>query len=304
MRVKHLLLAATAASFLLVGFMPTAQAVQLETGACVQHQDRLSPEGRLRDLVRAPEVDQLSRWIKAHPRLAAEAADLPSAVGDVTVEVWFHVIRKDTTVAGGNVPATRIAAQIDVLNQSYGGSTGGASTGFTFHLAGVTRTTNQRWFNLTGSGKERAMKRALKVGGPETLNIYTAKLGQNLLGYAYLAQNAADVGVLDGVVVHFQTLPGGTFPIYSEGDTATHEVGHWFDLFHTFEGGCAGGDLVADTAPEASPAYNCPTGRNTCAGGGPDPITNFMDYTQDSCMFQFTAGQAVRMQQAWTAFRA
>ena len=304
MSFKRLLLAAAAATVLVVGFVPTAQAARLDPGVCIEHNAPLVPEGRLRDLVRAPNVDQLSRWIKAHPRLAAEAAAVPSAVGDVTVEVWFHVIRKDTTVAGGNLPASRIAAQMDVLNTSYGGSTGGASTGFTFHLAGVTRTTNQRWFNLTGSGKERAMKRALKVGGPETLNIYTAKLGQNLLGYAYLAQDAADVGVLDGVVVHFQTLPGGTFPIYSEGDTATHEVGHWFDLFHTFEGGCAGGDLVADTAPEASPAYNCPTGRNTCAGGGPDPITNFMDYTQDSCMFQFTAGQAVRMQQAWTAFRA
>ena len=141
------------------------------------------------------------------------------------------------------------------------------------------------------------MKTALKVGGPETLNIYSAQLTGNLLGWAYLAEDADEVGVLDGVVVHFQTLPGGAWDVYSHGDTGTHEVGHWLNLLHTFQGGCtAPGDRVDDTAPEASPAYGCPTGRNTCAGGGPDPITNFMDYTEDPCMFVFTAGQAARMQ--------
>ena len=305
MSIKRFVLAAGVASVLVVGFVPVAQAARLDAGVCIQRHADVAPEGRARDFVQAPKVDRLQRWIKAHPKLAADAAARPTAGGSVTVDVWVHVIRKDTTVAGGNIPDSRIAAQMDVLNQSFSSATGGDDTGFSFNLAGVTRTTSQKWFNLTGSAKDLAIKEALKVGGPETLNIYTAKLGQNLLGYAYLAQDAEDVGVLDGVVVHFQTLPGGNFEIYSEGDTATHEVGHWLDLFHTFEGGCEGsGDFVADTAPEASPAFNCPTGRDTCTGGGVDPITNFMDYTQDSCMFEFTAGQASRMQQAWTAFRA
>jgi hypothetical protein len=243
--------------------------------------------------------EELTRWISSHPRLASQAA-----LAQVSVPVVFHLFRTDTTAAGGNVSRAQILDQIQVLNDSYGGSTGGAATGFSFTLQSIDRTTAAKWFNL-GSGKERAMKTALKVGGPETLNIYSAQLTGNLLGWAYLAEDADEVGVLDGVVVHFQTLPGGAWDVYSEGDTATHEVGHWLNLLHTFDGGCsAPGDRVSDTAPEASPAYGCPEGRDTCTGGGPDPITNFMDYTEDPCMFLFTAGQASRMQSAWTAYRA
>ena len=223
----------------------------------------------------------------------------------MTIPVVFHVIRKDTTVAGGNVPRSWITDQIAVLNASYGGGTEGADTGFQFSLQSITRTTNATWFKLT-SGKEKKMKAALKVGGPETLNIYSADLGNSLLGWSYFAQDASTDGVLDGVVIHFDTLPGGPWGSnYSEGDTATHEIGHWLNLYHTFQGGCTGsGDFIADTPAEGSPAYQCPVGRDTCSAPGTDPITNFMDYTYDSCMHQFTPDQAVRMQEAWTAYRA
>lgn len=306
MSLKRILLAAVAATSLVLGVAPLAQAAELGAGVCIERHDHgPGPEGRVRDLVKAPKVDRLQRWIKANPELV-ERAEARAAGGGGAIEIatWIHVIRKDLTVAGGNVPDQWITDQMKVLNDSYLGRTGGANTGFKFVLEGVTRTTNRGWFNLTGYGQDQNMKEALKVGGPETLNIYTAKLGANLLGYAYLAQDVDSIGTLDGVVVHYQSLPGGNFAIYSEGDTATHEVGHWFDLFHTFDGGCEGGDHVDDTAPEASPAFNCPVGRDTCTAPGLDPITNFMDYTQDSCMFEFTEGQAVRMQQAWLAFRA
>jgi Pregnancy-associated plasma protein-A len=304
MSFKRILLAAVAASVLVVGFVPMAHAAKVDAGVCIERHDHPGPEGRLRDLVEAPKVDRLQGWIAKHPKLAARA-EAAAAVGDtLTIQTWVHVIRQDLTVAGGNIPARRIRDQMTVLNRSFSGATGGAATGFQFELAGVTRTTNAKWFKVFATGTDKAMKSALKVGGLETLNIYTANLGHNLLGWAYLAQDAEKVGALDGVVVHYQSLPGGNFAIYSEGDTATHEVGHWLDLFHTFEGGCQRGDFIDDTAPEASPAFNCPVGRDTCEGGGLDPITNFMDYTQDSCMFEFTPGQAVRMQQAWAAFRS
>lgn len=258
-----------------------------------------------RDEVRTTGVDRLTGWLTRHPAAETAAESQLAASTSVTVPIVFHVIRKNTTVSGGNVPKSWITNQIAVLNASYRGGTGGANTGFQFSLQSITRTTNANWFNLT-SGKEKKMKAALKVGGPETLNIYSADLGNSLLGWSYFAQDAAKDGVLDGVVIHFDTLPGGPWGTkYSQGDTATHEIGHWLNLYHTFQGGCTGsGDFIADTPAEASAAYQCPTGRDTCSAPGTDPITNFMDYTYDSCMYQFTPDQAVRMQEAWTAYRA
>jgi hypothetical protein len=202
-----------------------------------------------------------------------------------TVDVYFHVVRKDTTVAGGNIPDSWITAQMNVLNNGF--------SNFNFVLRATTRTTNSQWF----SGKsESKMKAALRQGDCGDLNIYSLKPGQNLLGWATFPNNCGGRNTKnDGVVIHYQSLPGGNLDPYNEGDTGTHEVGHWVGLYHTFQGGCTGnGDFVSDTPAEASPAYGCPTGRDTCSGGGPDPITNFMDYTDDSCMFQFTSGQNTR----------
>lgn len=264
-----------------------------------------APPGKDRCGTRQPsleEVDQIEQQI-ARGRTKVKTTD--------TIPVWVHVINKGSGFANGDLSDEMIRAQIRVLDSSFSGGTGGAGTGFGFELAGITRTTNQAWFEslVTNFEVELEAKRSLRRGGPETLNIYTVD-GGPYLGFAYFPSILASstYAILDGVVLDWRSLPGGTFAIYSEGDTATHEVGHWLALYHTFDGKCGvKNDYVSDTPAEFSPAFLCPVGRDTCATPskpGADPIFNFMDYSQDSCMYQFTGGQAERMRAAWAGFRA
>ena len=221
-----------------------------------------------------------------------------------TIPVVFHVISADGTPGQGNAPDSQLQAQVRVLNASFAGSTGGAPTGFTFSLQAINRVTNPAWWGLRqGMPPEAEMKAALRRGGMETLNIYTVITnGQGNYGWGTFPQ--ATLSTNDGVVMRFDTLPGGTNTLYNEGDIAVHEVGHWLNLYHTFQNGCAnGGDQVADTPDEATGAVDCPVGRDTCTTPGLDPITNFMDYTDDPCIFEFTAGQASRMSSAWSVYR-
>ena len=227
--------------------------------------------------------------------------------GSVTIGVFFHVINTGKGIENGDVPMKMLRDQVDVLNAAYAGGdpTAGntaANTPFRFEIIGVDRTTNAAWFNSAiGSEEEREMKEALHVGGADTLNFYVNNAGGVYLGWATFPFWYAADPLQDGVVVLYSSLPGGNCcgsRVYNLGDTGTHEVGHWLGLFHTFQGGCAAiyNDFVADTPAERSPAFGCPAGRDTCPGPGIDPIENFMDYTEDSCMYQFTLGQSSRME--------
>lgn len=220
----------------------------------------------------------------------------------INVPVVYHVVAGGEAVEDGNVPAAWIDAQHDVLADAFQGS------GFNIGDATVLRTVDRRLNRCSSRGAESTLL-SQRVGGPETLNIYICDTGQ-YLGWAYLPGSSAD-----GVFIWSFSLPNDDFGApYNEGDTGTHEVGHWLGLYHTFQApntrgrpldGCSPpGDSVDDTPPEASPAFGCPIGRDTCEGGGLDPIENFMDYTDDACMDEFTSGQGDRMIALWNQFRA
>ena len=224
----------------------------------------------------------------------------------VEIPVHFHVITS-TNGQRGAVTDDQLAAQIAVMNEAYGGRTGGAKTRFSFKLADIDRTANDTWYAMApDTDAEREAKTALRKGTARELNVYTAKPGGGLLGWATFPSSFSEQPKMDGVVILGDSVPGGSAAPYDKGQTLTHEAGHWLGLYHTFQGGCAApGDEVDDTPSEGSPAFGCPDGRDTCTEGNsdPDPIHNFMDYTDDACMNQFTPGQAARTSDMWGRFR-
>jgi hypothetical protein len=160
-----------------------------------------------------------------------------------------------------------------------------------------------------GTSAERNAKTALVTNPTGSLNFYTCKPGQNLLGWATFPWNLASNPTMDGIVIHYASFPGGSLAPYNLGGTGSHESGHWVGLYHTFQGGCDGGncsgagDLVCDTPGEATATSGCPSGKDTCPDAGLDPIHNYMDYSTDICYTNFTSGQDARADFMMSTYR-
>lgn len=281
-----------------LSFVALAAAVAFALPASAAHKDKGRTCGA--HTPSATEQAQIDQEIAAYARTMQARPHALAVAAPTVIPVYFHVINKGSGIANGDIPDSQVQAQMEVLNAAY------ASSGYQFQLVSTDRTTNATWFKMSpGSTAQTAAKKALRKGGANALNLYTAGLSGGLLGYATFPWSYAANPSDDGVVILYSSVPGGTTKSYNEGDTGTHEVGHWMGLWHTFQGGCkAKGDQVTDTPSEKSAAYGCPVGRDSCtAQAGLDPITNFMDYTADSCMNTFSSGQTTRMQASFQKYR-
>lgn len=200
------------------------------------------------------------------------------------IPVHFHVM---TSNGMGSVQLSALQAQITVLNTAFKSNRSPMS----FRLESYQYRENNTWFE---GRDDFNMKATLRKGSKNALNVYLNGMTNGLLGYATFPWDYQYFPLQDGVVLLADSLPGGAAAPYNLGQTLTHEVGHWLGLFHTFQDGCVAsgslGDAISDTPAEREPAFGCPVGRDTCTGrgfSGVDPITNFMDYTDDSCMNRF-----------------
>ncbi|AHM59071.1 hypothetical protein D770_04020 [Flammeovirgaceae bacterium 311] len=224
-----------------------------------------------------------------------------------TIPVYVHVIHSNSAEF---ISIEQIRSQIEVLNADFSGSNtdiNNTPAEFKDRIAdaGITFTLDEnlhiKWKSTTraewGTGDE--MKSSAKGGSDayrpeEYLNIWVCNIGGGVLGYAQIPGTGTTS--TDGIVVAplaFGTTGYVAAP-YNKGRTATHEVGHWLNLRHIWgDGGCEADDFVADTPLADRPSYGCAGTPSYCKT--PAMTMNFMDYSDDACMYMFTQGQKFRM---------
>jgi hypothetical protein len=256
--------------------------------------------------VRGIEV-RTKRILERKAGAGATATATPNS--KAAIPVYFHKMLSSS--GAGDVSDAQITAQLGVLNDTYAGKDPngvGRDTGVKFVFGGTDAYYNNSWHNDRSSSTYRSKTRQ---GGKNALNIWLVDF--SYLGIATFPWDYARNPGVDGIRVQYNSLPTSSSPApgyqaianYDLGETATHEAGHWLGLYHTFQGGCTStNDEVADTPAQSSSTAGCPAGRDSCSLPGLDPIHNYMDYSYDSCYYEFTAGQITRMDQMWTAYRA
>lgn len=253
-----------------------------------------------------PSVGQRMEQVESFVRRAIANNEVSKAAGStIVIPVVVHVLYR---TAAENISDAQVQSQIDVLNEDFNqrnsdrnqvpslfsGVT--ANVGVKFVLAQTIRkaTTKQSWpandnmkFDQKGGSNS--------VDPAHNLNIWVCNL-QKYLGFAYYPGITPE---LDGVVCLYSAFgrTGTLLSPYDKGRTATHEVGHYLNLRHIWGDATCGTDLVDDTPQHNDANFGCPTypHLSTCTGTPVEMTMNYMDYTDDACMFMFSNGQKSRM---------
>jgi hypothetical protein len=249
-------------------------------------------------------MDEIERSIETNQNLM-KMGRLVNGVYEIPV--WVNVLYRTTAE---NISQTQIQSQIDVLNEDFGGTNvdntlvpstfttlKAGNCNIRFVIQGITRksTTKTSWRT------DNSMKIASKGGIAPTqptiyMNVWVCTLSNGILGYAQFPGGSSST---DGVVITPTAFgrTGTAAAPFNKGRTATHEVGHWLNLRHIWGDATCGSDLVTDTPTHNTANYGCPAvgHRSTCTGTPIEMTMNYMDYTDDACMYMFSLGQKSRM---------
>lgn len=244
-------------------------------------------------------------------RVMADPSSYKIVDGVMEIPVHVNVLYR---TGEENVSNAQIQSQIDVLNEDFaatntdygftpsefqGVRSGNIQIKFAWTITDVTRLSTKKTSWRTNDDMKRSNRGGINPTSPSTtMNIWVCNLSNNILGYAQFPGGSL---ATDGIVIDNNAFGRGDYPLFTafnKGRTATHEVGHYFNLRHIWGDATCGNDFVGDTPQHNTSNGGCPTypHLSTCSGSPVEMTMNYMDYTNDVCMYMFTAGQASRMQ--------
>jgi hypothetical protein len=249
---------------------------------------------------RMQSIEEFTRRVMENPQAYRLLSN-----GIIEIPVVFNVLYK---TAAQNVSLAQLQSQIDVLNEDFSATNADVNLTSTYNTvkAGninvrfVLDQVKRRSTTKSSWGTNDAMKKSAQ-GIPPTspttkLNIWVCNMGGGILGYAQFPGGSS---ATDGVVLDDNATgrTGTAAAPFNKGRTATHEVGHWLNLRHIWGDANCGNDLVGDTPTHNTANYGCPAAghKSTCSGTPVEMTMNYMDYTDDACMYMFSAGQETRM---------
>ncbi|MBK9734307.1 MAG: T9SS type A sorting domain-containing protein [Saprospiraceae bacterium] len=275
-------------------------------------------------------MEVLDRQIKENPALLQKMNEVEKEIQDyirknpngsgerfvITIPTVVHVLYRTSSE---NISDAQIQSQLDVMNFDFSATNSDvsltpalfsgvvANAEVQFCLAkqtptgGATTGINRKSTTLSSWGTNDNVKRAAQGGidpwnANNYLNLWVCNIGGGILGYAQFPGGSL---ATDGVVIdyrYFGTIGTATAP-FNKGRTATHEVGHWLNLRHIWGDANCGSDLVSDTPVHNTSNFGCPASGHlsTCTGSPVEMTMNYMDYTDDACMYMFSSGQKIRM---------